>query len=449
MGQVFARSIAGLALVAATLLSAPVTAGRLGGIEVAAQGASADVVIRFKGNGSAPASFALDEPKRLVVDLPGVTVSTVGAASGGPVAKVRAAQFDASTTRIVLDLSGPARIALNEAIEGGIRLKISPTDEGAYAKLVAAGRSRLAVKAPAPEIAQAPPQPKVTKPEAAPSQIAKAEVAPPKPVAQPQVAKAAPPKTATATPVKLAAAPPPPTVRERRRTGLPVVVIDAGHGGKDVGTISVLGNTKYEKDAVLAIAKAIKKELDASGTVRAILTRSDDRFLRLPDRFGIARRNRADLFISIHADSAPSPQASGATVYTLSETASDAEAARLAAKENRSDIINGVDLGVETSEVTDILIDLAQRETMNRSSEFAALLQRELREDIKVRSQFHRFAGFVVLKAPDVPSVLLETGYLSNEEDSKFLFSPAGQARIAKGVRRAVEGHFLRRIAQR
>ena len=183
--------------------------------------------------------------------------------------------------------------------------------------------------------------------------------------------------------------------------------------------------------------------------MRTVLTRSDDRYLRHRDRFEIARRNRAQLFISVHADSAPSPQASGATVYTLSETASDAEAARLAAKENKSDVIAGVDLGVETSEVTDILIDLAQRETMNRSAEFAALLQLELREDIKVRSQFHRFAGFLVLKAPDVPSVLLETGYLSNEEDSKFLFSPAGHARIAKGVRRAVEGHFLRQLARR
>ncbi len=205
---------------------------------------------------------------------------------------------------------------------------------------------------------------------------------------------------------------------------------------------------RYEKDLTLAIAKEIKKELDDSGRVHAILTRSDDRFLPLRQRFEIARRNQAQLFISIHADSAPGSGARGATVYTLSETASDAEAARLAAKENQSDIIAGVDLSA-ASEVSDILIDLAQRETMNTSAEFAAVLQRELGDDVKLRSRFHRFAGFVVLKAPDVPSVLLETGYVSNREDSKFLFSKEGQRKIAKDVRSAIEAHFLRRLAQR
>ena len=141
---------------------------------------------------------------------------------------------------------------------------------------------------------------------------------------------------------------------------------------------------------------------------------------------------------------------SGATIYTLSETSSDKEAARLARRENRSDIIAGVDLAAENDDVTSILIDLAQRETMNSSAEFAALLQREMvSAGVPFRSHFHRFAGFLVLKAPDVPAVLLETGYMSNRKDSAYLFSEKGQTEIARGVRRAVEAHFLRKLAQR
>ncbi len=428
----------------ALLFAAPAAAGTIGTVSVAADATGADVAIEVRGGSGTPTTFALDAPKRLVIDVPGATTGAITAAGGGPVAKVRGAQFDSGTVRVVLDLAAPAHIVSGAARDGGFSIRVAPIDEAAFARQVADGRKRLI---PPPETetaaAAAPPKP-VTKP---PPKTAEKQAAA---TAEPPAARPTPsPRAAPAAAATTAPQPSPPVPRQRLRTGLPVVVIDAGHGGKDVGAPSVLGDGRHEKDVTLAIAKAIKKELDASGRVRAILTRSDDRFLRLRDRLAIARHNRAELFISVHADSAPTPQASGATVYTLSETASDAEAARLAAKENRADIIAGVDLGVETSEVTDILIDLAQRETMNRSAEFAALLQRELRQDIKVRSQFHRFAGFLVLKAPDVPSVLLETGYLSNGDDSKFLFSPAGQVRIARGVRRAIEGHFLRRIAQR
>lgn len=419
-------------LAACLALSAPATAARLGDAAVTVSGEGATVTIGADGAGRVSA-FALSGPSRLAIDLDGMTAQGGSTAGSGLVTRVRTAQFDADTARVVLDLASPARITSSSLSGGKLRLTLAPATEDAFAKLVAAGRTTLIA---APE--------KVEKPVVASAQITPAP-APPKPVV----------KTAPAAPVKVAAAASPPAPvavppqRPRVAGRLPVVVIDAGHGGKDVGTISVLGEKKYEKDVVLAIAKAIKKELDASGRVKAILTRDDDTYLRHRDRFGIARQNNAALFISVHADSAPVPNASGATVYTLSETASDAEAARLAAKENRSDIIAGVDLAVETNEVSDILIDLAQRETMNTSAEFAAILQREMRQDIKVRSQFHRFAGFLVLKAPDVPSVLLETGYLSNEEDSKFLFSASGQQRIAKAVRRAVEAHFLRRLAQR
>jgi N-acetylmuramoyl-L-alanine amidase len=232
------------------------------------------------------------------------------------------------------------------------------------------------------------------------------------------------------------------------RGARPLVVIDAGHGGHDTGAISVL-ESRREKDVTLAIAKAIVAEINTSGRARAVLTRSDDRFLVLGERVEVARRQRAELFISVHADSAANADASGATVYTLSEVSSDREAARLAAKENKSDIINGVDLGREAGDVSSILIDLAQRETMNVSSAFAALLQRELAPHVKFKTGFHRFAGFRVLKAADTPAVLLETGYLSNMEDAKFLFSKKGQDAIATGVRKAVEAHFARRQAQR
>jgi N-acetylmuramoyl-L-alanine amidase len=229
---------------------------------------------------------------------------------------------------------------------------------------------------------------------------------------------------------------------------LPLVVIDAGHGGHDPGAISPHSG-KREKDITLALARAIRDDLLASGRVRVALTRSDDRYLVLEERYGIARRLKADLFISVHADAAENQQASGASIYTLSEVASDREAARLAARENKANIINGVDLGAHSSDVSAILLDLTQRETMNVASDFARLLQREASDDVKFRTTAHRFASFIVLKAPDTPSVLFETGFISNKDDSEFLGSPAGQKKVARGVRDAVQIHFARRIAAR
>nr|WP_294039016.1 N-acetylmuramoyl-L-alanine amidase [Sphingopyxis sp.] len=227
---------------------------------------------------------------------------------------------------------------------------------------------------------------------------------------------------------------------------LPLVVIDAGHGGHDPGALSPHSG-KREKDITLALARAIRDDLVASGRVRVALTRSDDRFLVLEERYGIARRLKADLFISIHADAAENETASGASVYTLSEVASDREAARLAARENKANIINGVDLGAHSSDVSSILLDLTQRETMNVASDFARLLQREAADDVKFRTTAHRFASFVVLKAPDTPSILFETGFISNKDDAEFLASAAGQRKVARGVRNAVQVHFARRIA--
>lgn len=222
------------------------------------------------------------------------------------------------------------------------------------------------------------------------------------------------------------------------------MVIDAGHGGHDPGAINARTGQR-EKDLTLAIAEAMRDELLKSGRVRVALTRDDDRFLVLQERYGVARKLNADLFISVHADSADNEEARGATVYTLSEVASDREAARLAARENRADVLNGVNLGGQRDDVSSILIDLTQRETMKESANFAALLKREASPFMGFRNAFHRYASLMVLKAPDTPSVLFETGYLSNDEDAAFLVSRAGQASIAKGAARAIEVYFARR----
>jgi N-acetylmuramoyl-L-alanine amidase len=224
---------------------------------------------------------------------------------------------------------------------------------------------------------------------------------------------------------------------------LPLVVIDAGHGGHDPGAINPQTG-KREKDVTLAIARAIRAELLATGRIRVALTRGDDRFLVLEERYGIARRLKADLFISIHADAAENPDARGASIYTLSEVASDREAARLAARENKSNILNGVNLGGQSDTVSSILIDLIQRETMGAASDFARLLQREAGAAVNFRYDRHRFASFVVLKSPDTPSVLFETGFISNLDDARFLASADGQKRLARGVARAIQVHFAR-----
>ncbi len=241
----------------------------------------------------------------------------------------------------------------------------------------------------------------------------------------------------------------PPKPRIYGPAGRPLVVIDAGHGGHDPGAIAAESGLR-EKDITLAIAQAIKDELIRSGRVRVALTREEDRFLVLGERSAVAHAIKADLFISIHADSAQNGSpANGATIYTLSEVASDREAQLLAQRENRADIINGVNLGRQRSEVASILLDLAQRESMEASAAFANLLKREASGLIPFRPDFHRMAGFVVLKAPDTPSILLEAGYLTNPADRERLVSEAGRTSIARGVRRAIEIHFARKLAQR
>ncbi|MBR2921907.1 MAG: N-acetylmuramoyl-L-alanine amidase [Alphaproteobacteria bacterium] len=227
-----------------------------------------------------------------------------------------------------------------------------------------------------------------------------------------------------------------PTQQSKRK----IIVIDAGHGGVDPGAIGYKGT--YEKKITFFMAKELKEELDKNSKYKVYLTRNRDLFIPLRDRVKIARKYDADLFISIHADSAKNRKAKGLSVYTLSETASDKEAEALAEKENKADIVAGLNFADHTKEVSDILLSLAQRETNNSSSEFANILSSEMSKIVKTVSNTHRFAGFAVLKAPDVPSVLLELGYLSNPDEEKLLRQEKYRKKLAKATVKAVNKFF-------
>ena len=224
----------------------------------------------------------------------------------------------------------------------------------------------------------------------------------------------------------------------------PLVVIDPGHGGHDPGAGQ--GALK-EKELTLALALALKGRLLEEGGIRVALTRSDDRFLVLEERSGIARRLKADLFLSIHADSADRVEASGATVYTLSDRGTSEIASRLATRENRSDTVNGVQLSSTSDAVSAILVDLSQRETQGRSDEVARLILREGAGRLPFRERSLQQANFIVLKSPDVPSVLFEAGYISNEDDAGRLASREGKAAFAESTAQAIRVFFARRAA--
>ena len=227
----------------------------------------------------------------------------------------------------------------------------------------------------------------------------------------------------------------------------PLVVLDPGHGGLDSGTVAPTGDT--EKTIVLEFAQQLRDKLEKSGKYRVAMTRADDRFVPLADRVQLARSRQAALFLSIHADALPhrDSEARGASIYTLSETASDAEAARLAEAENRADVIAGVDLSAEPNDVADILIDLAQRETKAFSANLAHALAKELKATSRLHKHPLKSAGFRVLKAPDVPSVLIELGYVSSSQDLKYLLSDAWRSRAIDSIAQAITTFFATRLA--
>ena len=219
-----------------------------------------------------------------------------------------------------------------------------------------------------------------------------------------------------------------------------IVVLDPGHGGKDPGAIGAHGKT-YEKNITLAMGKELKSLLEARG-YKVYLTRSTDIFIPLRQRVKIAQKYKADLFMSLHADSAVNRNATGLSVYTLSETASDKEAAALAERENKVDIIGGVDFSENSKEINDILISLSQTDCRNKSSKFAGYMVSEMKKSVKLVNDTHRFAGFAVLKAPDIPSALLEMGYLSNRQEEQLLKQSSYRQKLAKSAAAAIDRYF-------
>ncbi len=370
------------------------------------------VIVQFDGVVDRADVFTLAAPDRIAIDVSGATAGQ-SAFAGGSVQNIRQRQFSAETARIVLDLAEPAVVTNGNFSADGksLRLSLRPVPLTEFSGTVARGKTQII---------------------------------------PPAAFRADPPKRRyeVTAPIRVNVGKGLPVVSGPADDSLPLVVIDAGHGGHDPGAISPHGG-QLEKDVTLAIAKSVRNEMLKSGRVRVALTRDTDKFIVLQDRFQLARKLRAVLFISIHADSAESPEATGGTVYTLSEVASDREAQRLAARENKANIINGVNLGGADANVSSILIDLTQRETMNVSADFAKLLLREAAPNMRIRGNSHRFASFIVLKAPDTPSVLFETGYLSNEADVTFLASQSGQGKVARALANAIQVHFARRIALR
>ncbi len=422
--------------------AAPVWAARITAVE----SQPGRVIITADGPLPAAQGFALADPWRLVVDFVGVVDPVLTAPGTNSVAGLRLAMFAPGTARLVIDLKAPVIIREARAAGNQVVLILDRSTPQLFAAAVARGRK------PLPLLRSDGPPPPPTQPDGGfqlPADFGKAPVSgTPSTATPPPPAPTAPTAEAPATE---AAKPPPrrdaiaviarPGGIKSRSGGKPLVVIDAGHGGKDVGAISVDGG--YEKDVTLSIAREAARILREGGKVRVKLTRDSDIFIPLGGRVRIARDARADLFISIHADSAPNEQAKGASVYTLSAVASDAIAERLAARENKADIIGGVNLGVEAPEVGEIMVDLARRATNNVSVAFADALQDALEEqEVNFRGEFHHFAAFAVLKAPDVPSVLLETGYVTNRQDADRLFSDKGRRQVARGIALAIERHL-------
>ncbi len=340
-------------------------------------------------------AFTLTSPNRVVLDMPEVLwrmPEEVRPSGRGLIQSYRYGQYRTGESRFVIDLNRPVKVGPVEVLppqDGhSFRLQVELLPSNMEEFLANAGWPR--------ELSAGPPA---------------------------QVASLAPR--------------PAPSGNKRLRT----IVVDAGHGGIDPGTHGATG--LKEKDLVLAVAQRLRQNLEATGRYRVHLTRDGDVFVPLRERVNIARSARGDLFISLHADSNEVRTIRGASVYSLSEDGSDREAAKLAEKENMSDVIAGVDLTGENSPVASILIDLAQRDTMNRSVRLAENVVASLPEATPVRASTpHRAAGFAVLKAPDVPAVLVELGYLTNEQDEAEMATDSWKRRVAAAMTAAVDRYF-------
>jgi N-acetylmuramoyl-L-alanine amidase len=358
-------------------------------------------------------AFPLADPYRVVVDIPQVSFQLppgIGATGRGLIKAFRYGLVMPGGSRMVFDLTGPAKITSASVLEGAngqpprLVLELEEVDRTTFVQSL----------------------PAENRPELRPA-IADARETP------------LPVSTAPAKLEAVAAPPSPPDPR-------PVIVIDPGHGGLDNGT---QWDGASEKTLVLAFALALHDRIEKSGKYRVVMTRTDDTFIPLDDRVKFARSQSASLFVSIHADALPRHEgdAQGATIYTLSDRASDAEAERLAETENKADAIGGVNLTEEPTEVADILIDLAQRETRNFSNRFARILMGEMKTVTRMHKHPLKSAGFRVLKAPDVPSVLVELGYVSNKDDLDHLVSENWRSRTVGSVAHAIDAFFAKRLA--
>ncbi len=422
-------------------------------------------------------AVALADPYRLVIDLPeiGWTLPARPLPTDvGLLAKLRYGQVRAGLSRLVLETKGPVRVeaAFMMEAQGGqpyrlvidmVRSTREAVIAAAPASLEAAG-DLPAARAPVAKAAAMTPPPKAvaaTLPTVAPPasilQAATKSPQPPPPavaVAPKPAAAVAPPRVAsppipsppvlaspvaagsTSTAAPFALPPPKPGSAQRIR----VIAIDAGHGGIDPGALGASGT--YEKHITLAMARELAEALEKDNRYKAVLVRDRDVFVRLRERIAISRAAGADLFISLHADALDDSRVRGLSVYTLSEKASDREAELLAERENKADLIAGVDLSGETPEVTNILIDLARRETMNESARLAGRLVKNLPTDAKVLRNSHRFAGFAVLKAADVPSVLIELGFMSNIQDEAALKTKTYRTQMIRSIVQSIDEYF-------
>lgn len=399
-------------------------------------------------------AFPLANPYRVIIDIPQVTFQLppkVGDTSRGMVKAFRYGLVMPGGSRIVMDLKRPAKIDKAYVVdaENGQKPKLvvelSPTDKSSFMQTLADSRSHAD---PVVTASISKPSDEGAKPKAAgaastngdskamDANIAEARIVEARLEPKAQDAKA----TESVAPDAQAAAKP---AQDDTR---PVIVIDAGHGGIDNGTQADSGES--EKNIVLDFAKALRDRIEKGGKYRVVMTRDDDTFIPLAERVTIARNHKAALLLSIHADALPKGEgdAQGATVYTLSDTASDAEAAKLADAENKADLIAGINFTEEPTDVADILIDLVHRETKAFSSRFARNLVREMKSVARLHKNPLKSAGFRVLKAPDVPSVLLELGYVSNKDDLQLLVNDKWRSRTVGSVAQAVDLFFGKRV---
>lgn len=368
--------------------------------------------------------YVLKSPDRVVVDLPSVswTINSTNLPQpGGIVRSVRYGHQSEATSRIIFDLFEPVYVANAMLVDPSgqnkhsLELEFRPLSEHSATfetnGVIAANTSPNIVSLPQTNITLS------NKTEAA-STLPMRRLSGDLPIPAPR--------------------PPAPAKSVERR----VIVLDPGHGGKDPGASK---HGIREKDITLASAKELKAALEATGRYDVHLTRTNDTYIKLRERYEIGRRLNADLFISMHADAHSKSSARGASVYTLSEKASDAEAEALAMRENKSDIIAGVGTTDKSDVLLNILLDLAQRETLNSSAQAAEIIGEELSKTWVTKQKAHRFAGFAVLKAPDMPSLLLEMGYVTNATDANMLRTSTSRRGLIQGMVQAVDRYFAKR----